>query len=103
LAIIYGNKPFNDDDKAVALWKRYMKEVGMPPAAAAKAELDTLRLELKKWEKPPKKAPPDWAAQKAALVAKEQAQTTLWKSVVAIQSRVDAIEQGKLLQQQAKP
>jgi tetratricopeptide (TPR) repeat protein len=103
LAIIYGNKPFNDDDKAVALWKRYMKEVGMPPAAAAKAELDTLRLELKKWEKPPKKAPPDWAAQKQALVAKEQAQTTLWKSVVAIQSRVDAIEQGKLLQQQAKP
>lgn len=102
LALIYYNQPFNDGPKAVEYWERYMKAVNMPSQESSKLELDALRAELKKWEKPPKKAPPDWSAKKAELMAKERKQTEQWKNVVAIQSRIDAIKQGMELEKQAK-
>ena len=103
LALIYNKAPFNDGPKSIAYWERYLKAANLPQVDAVKLELDAMRSELKtKWATMPKKAPPDWAKQKAALVAKEQAQTTLWKNILAITSRIDAIKGGMQLEKEAK-
>lgn len=103
LALIYNKAPFNDGPKSIAYWERYLKAANLPQVDAVKLELDAMRADLKtKWATPPKKAPPDWQKQKAAAVAKEQAQTTLWKNILAITSRIDAIKGGMQLEKEAK-
>ena len=103
LALIYNKAPFNDGPKSIAYWERYLKAANLPQVDAVKLELDAMRADLKtKWATMPKKAPPDWAKQKAVAVAKEQAQTTLWKNILAITSRIDAIKGGMQLEKEAK-
>jgi tetratricopeptide (TPR) repeat protein len=108
LAIIYNKAPFNDGNKSIVYWKRYLKAIGVEPeerqkiVAGLKTALDATRGSLKGYEKAPKKAPADWAKQKAELVKKEAEEAARWKNVVAISSFIDAIEQGMLLEKQAK-
>jgi hypothetical protein len=102
LALIYNNQPFNDGKKAILYWQRYIKDANLPKADEVKPQLDLARVELKKYEKPPKKMTPDYQKQKAAAVANEAALALRWKNSIAIESRVQAIEQGMMLEQQAK-
>lgn len=102
LALIYNNQPFNDGKKSIEYWKRYIAAVQLPKADEVKVQLDAARAELKKYEKAPKKMTPDYAKQKAAAVSNEAALALKWKNSIAIESRVQAIEQGMLLEQQAK-
>ena len=102
LALIYNKPPFNDGPRAVTYWKRYLEASQLPQETAVKAELDAARAQLKTMEKAPRKAPPDWASKKAALVAKERKLTDSWKNVVAITSRIMEIEEGEKLKSQAK-
>ncbi len=102
LALIYNNQPFNDGKKAIVYWKRYIQDANLPKADEVKPQLDAARVELKKYEKAPKKMTPDYAKLKAAAVATEAALALKWKNSIAIESRVQAIEQGMMLEQQAK-
>lgn len=108
LALIYNKAPFNDGPKAIGHWKRYLKSIDVEPEqrneliAALKTELDATRALLKTMEKAPKKAPADWSKRKADLVAKEVKQATRWKNVLGISSFIEAIEQGMILEKQAK-
>ena len=108
LALIYNKAPFNDGNKSIVYWKRYLKSIGIDPEKRQdivnqlKTELDATRAQLKTMAAPPKKAPADWAKQKAEVVKKEAEQTTRWKNVLGISSFIDAIEQGMALEKQAK-
>jgi tetratricopeptide (TPR) repeat protein len=108
LALIYNKAPFNDGNKSIVYWKRYLKSIGVDPdkrqdiVNQLKAELDATRAQLKTMAVAPKKPTPDFAKQKADVVKKETEQTMRWKNVVAISSFIDAIEQGMLLEKQAK-
>ncbi len=108
LALIYNKAPFNDGNKSITYWQRYLEAIGVQPAqrvqvvADLKAALDATRTAIKGYEKAPRKAPADWAKQKAELVGKEQTQATRWKNVAAINSFIDSIEQGMILEKQAK-
>ena len=102
LALIYNNQPFNDGKKSIEYWKRYIKDANLPKADEVKPQLDAARVELKKYDKAPKKMTPDYAKLKAAAIANEAALALKWKNSIAIESRVMAIEQGMMLEQQAK-
>ncbi len=102
LALIYNNQPFNDGKRSIEYWKRYIRDANLPKADEVKPQLDAARVELKKYEKAPKKPTPDIAKAKAAAIANEAALALKWKNSIAIESRVQAIEQGMMLEQQAK-
>ena len=102
LALIYNNTPFNDGKKAIDYWKRYIAAVQLPKADEVKVALDAARLELKKFEKVAKKPAPDVAKARAAAIANEAALSLKWKNSIAIESRIQAIEGGMQLEQQAK-
>lgn len=125
---IMNYKYFNNSEKAVALWKQYLREAmdtdpgeAQGKADKLKAERDALREQLKAHvalKKPgadwpatlalikaagaPKKATPDWAAKKNELLKKSDEADGKWKALVAIVSRIQEIEAAKTLEKQAK-
>lgn len=129
LAIIY-YKYFNDSGKAIAKWKAYLKQAldTDPDTAQAvadklKADRDAAREALKahvgykkpipgaEWDKTlpsllatpaPKKGGADWLAKRQELLKKTKEADVKWKNLVAIVSRIQEIEQSKLLEKQAK-
>ncbi|GEM_PF-3459924 len=105
LALIYEKAPFNDGNKAVAYWKRYKKAAELPPGAAVKAERDAARLEwakIKKKRTPRRKGKAEFLAKKASIQQKVTKLTMLYKNVLAIESRIMAIEQGMKLEKEAR-
>ncbi len=104
LAVIYEKAPFNDGKKAIEYWQRYQKKANLPPQAAAQAERDAAKAayeaHLKK--RAPRKGGADFMAEREALKKKAEETTLLWKNVVAIQSRIDAIVQGMQLEKEAR-
>ena len=76
--------------------------MNLPKADEVKVQLDAARAELKKYEKVGPKAKPDQLKLKADATANEAALTLKWKNSIAIESRIMAIEQGMMLEQQAK-
>jgi tetratricopeptide (TPR) repeat protein len=102
LALLYNKTPFNDGDRSLAYWQRYQKEENLPPADGVKIERESVRAQLAAMVKPPKKGLADWNAKKAELVKKEVELTKLYQNVLAIQSRIDEIVQGRELEKQAK-
>ncbi len=129
LAIIY-YKYFNDSVKATAKWKAYLKEALETEPESAQAVADKLKADrdasrealrlhmgFKKpipnpdWDKTlpallampaNKKGGPDWLAKKAELLKKTKDLDLRWKNLIAIVSRIQEIEQSKLLEKQAK-
>ncbi|MBM4342238.1 MAG: tetratricopeptide repeat protein [Deltaproteobacteria bacterium] len=129
LAIIY-YKYFNDSAKATAKWKAYLKEALDTEPDSAQAVADKLKADrdgarealrvhmgFKKpipnpdWDKTlpallampaNKKGGTDWLAKKAELLKKTKDLDLRWKNLIAIVSRIQEIEQSKLLEKQAK-
>ncbi len=127
LAIIQ-YKHFNNGEKAVALWKQYLKDAlatdpdtAQATADKLKAERDAAREALKAHvalKKPgadwpatlvliksapaPKKGGPDFAAKRTELIKKCDELDVKWKNLVAIVSRIQEIEAAKTLEKQAK-
>jgi Tfp pilus assembly protein PilF len=127
LAIIY-YKHFNNGEKAVSLWKQYLKDAlnTDPETAAAtadklKADRDAAREALKAHvalKKPgadwaatlvlikaapaAKKGGADFAAKRTELIKKCDELDVKWKNLVAIVSRIQEIEAAKTLEKQAK-
>ncbi len=108
LALIYNKAPFNDGTKAVTYWKRYLRAIGVDPeqrqaiATQLKADREATKAALAGFAKAPKKAPADWTKQKAEATAKAEGAQTKYQNLLAINSFIDAIEQGQLLEKQAK-
>ncbi|MCB9738813.1 MAG: tetratricopeptide repeat protein [Deltaproteobacteria bacterium] len=104
LAVIYEKAPFNDGKKAISYWKRFQQKSNLPPQAAAQAEREAAKAayeaHLKK--RTPRKGKEEFMAEREALREKAESATLLWKNVVAIQSRIDAIEQGMQLEKEAR-
>ena len=130
LAIIY-YKYFNDGAKATLKWKAYLKDALDTDPDTAQAVADTLKADrdgarealklhcnIKKlptpapeWDKvvamalaaaAPKKLGVEWVAKRYELVKKTKELDVKWKNLIAIVSRIQEIEQSKLLEKQAK-
>jgi tetratricopeptide (TPR) repeat protein len=121
-------KHFNNADKAVELWKQYLKEALKTDPETAKATADKLKvdrdaarealkafvglkkpgadwdatLQLIKQAPPPKKAGADYLAQKNTKIKEAEEIGLKWKNLVAIVSRIQEIEASKQLEKQAK-
>jgi tetratricopeptide (TPR) repeat protein len=104
LALIYEKAPFNDNIKAIEYWKRYKTAAELPHGEAVKAERNAARLELAKLKKKRvrRKARAAHKETVAKLAVKEAALTKKYKNVLAIDSRIMAIEQGMQLEKEAR-
>lgn len=106
LAIIYEKAPFNDGNKAIVYWKRYRKLANLPSQAEAKANKEAAEAALKAAMKG--RVPRRGAKREAALAKRAQAKEAaakakaLWKNVLAIDSRIQAIEMGQKMEKEAK-
>lgn len=104
LAVIYEKAPFNDGKRAVEYWKKYRASAGLPPQAAAQTERDVSKaaLEAHLKKKAPRKGAEAFVAERKALEDKAKAADLLWRNVLAIDSRIEAIEQGMKLEKDAR-
>ncbi len=106
LAIIYEKAPFNDGTKAIAYWKRYRKLADLPSQAETKANKDATEVALK--AAMAAKVPRRGAKREAVLEARAKAVAaatkakSLWKNVLAIDSRIQAIEMGQKMEKEAR-
>ncbi|MCO4762485.1 MAG: tetratricopeptide repeat protein [Myxococcales bacterium] len=106
LAIIYEKAPFNDGKKAVIYWKRFRTLANLPSQAETKANKDAAEAALKAVMK--RRVPRRGAKREAALAARAEAKDkavkakSLWKNVLAIDSRIQAIEMGMKMEKEAK-
>ncbi len=106
LAIIYEKAPFNDGNKAITYWKRYRKLAQLPSQAEAKAAKTSLEAEWKSHMS--KRVPRRGAKREAHLAHRKELKEKLskaqltWKNVLAIDSRIQAIEMGMKMAKEAK-
>jgi len=104
LALIYEKAPFNDGKKAISFWKRYKAAAELPHGAAVKAERDAARLEWGKARKKRvgRKKRAEHKEHVAKLDARVKKLTTIYKNVIAIESRIQAIEMGMKMEKEAR-
>ncbi|MBP47268.1 MAG: hypothetical protein CMH53_04965 [Myxococcales bacterium] len=106
LAIIYEKAPFNDGNRAVTYWKRFRKMAQLPSQSEAKANKLALETQWKAQIK--KRAPRRGSKRQAFLDARSALKDkltkakSLWKNVLAIDSRIQAIEMGMKMEKEAK-
>lgn len=106
LAIIYEKAPFNDGKKAVVYWKRFRKLADLPSQAETKANKEATAAALKAAMKG--RVPRRGAKREAALAKRAKAKEAaakakaLWKNVLAIDSRIQAIEMGMKMEKEAR-
>ncbi len=104
LAIIYEKAPFNDADKAVEYWKKFQALSNLPPIGAAQTERDVTKAayEANLKQKPPRKNPAVFLEERKALEKKWKDADGAWRKVIAIDSRIQAIVEGKKLEEEAR-
>ena len=104
LAVIYEKAPFNDGNKAIEYWKKFRSQANLPEQGVATTEKDVAKAayeaHLKK--KAPRKDAAAFNTEREALRKKSEAASLLWKNVLAIDSRIQAIEEGMKLEKEAR-
>ena len=106
LALIYEKDPFNDGNKAVEYWKRYRKAMSLPVGPMAKAQRVATKaaLDAHKKKRTPRKAAAKatFNAERARLTEATKKAFTVYKNVLAIDSRIFAIVEGMKMQKEAR-